>query len=59
MYVHYDCELWKVKNAPVRESLMYDLKISCPHMQLTLVNASNNRREKVVSISEVSFQFEH
>ncbi len=59
IYVIYKGKMWKLKNSPVSQTLLLDLRKSNPNFQCQLENASNSRLKKEVSISEVRFQFEN
>lgn len=54
MYVYYNNERWKIIHQPVRDSLMFDLKKSCPNKIIIIQNYSNLNKEKRVALKDVT-----
>ena len=53
MICYYQDECWRIKSLPVRRSLMGMLKDSDPKFKIEIVNTSNPRRVKLVSLGDV------
>ncbi len=59
MIVYYKGQIYQVINPPVRETLMPDLRTSCPNKKIDIENKRIRGSRKTVSISELMFQYEH
>ena len=58
MHVYYEESCWKVIKQPVRDSLLAELRDSCPWKKIDIKNCSTDE-VKTVSLKDVEFDGEY